>query len=336
MTSIAEMAFYESPAGQIYTSVDGVILDVNRSFCCLVRRTREELQGKKFEDLQAKEHSPLSPGDGPKRIVLVQSNSECLSVVAQAVMVSTDIWLITIQDASEVVQLETELKRIAEELDQFAYIASHDLREPLIAVAGYASLLKRRCPNRHEGCNECLDRIGDSTKHMERKIDDLLSFSRAGRSSVVGTFSLMVALNEAKRALVRQIAENEARITILNGGLPVVKGNRSMIAQVFQNLISNALKYRKRSLIPQINIEAHLTEGMIEVRVEDNGIGFDMKYQDRVFDIFQRLHTIEQYPGTGMGLSIAKRIVERHGGSIWVRSKPRQGTTFFFTLPCVE
>jgi signal transduction histidine kinase len=241
-----------------------------------------------------------------------------------------------IQDISSQKQLEADLRHHNKDLDQFVYIASHDLREPLTAIAGFAALVKRRFwgyldkDGRHY-----IDQIIDGSRRMEQKIDDLLAFSRAGRPSSKGAFPLRTAIDEAKRAVVRQISESKATLEIPND-LPVIQGDRSMIAQVFQNLFSNAIKYSKTEQPPRIRIRVQRyadDDGYWLVSVSDEGIGFDMEHRERIFVLFQRLYTVEQYPGTGVGLAIAKRIIERHRGRIWPDSTPGKGTTFHFTLP---
>lgn len=226
------------------------------------------------------------------------------------------------------------VKQLEEDLEQFAYLASHDLREPLTGLAGFATLLQSRCADQlTDDCKHFLRQIIDGTKRMEDKLEDLLAFSRVGRAMPTGSFPLGAAVEEARRALVRHIAETNAVIDI-EGELPIIDGDRSMIAQVFQNLFSNSLKYRHKDEPPHVLVgaEPH-DENNWRIKVRDNGIGFDMRYKDRVFGIFQRLYTIEEYPGTGIGLAIARKIVERHGGTIWARSEPDQGATFYFTLP---
>ena len=235
-------------------------------------------------------------------------------------------------------QLEADLRHHNKDLDQFVYIASHDLREPLTAIAGFAALVKRRFWGYlDDSGRHYIDQIIDGSRRMERKIDDLLAFSRAGRPSNDGVFALGSAIDEAKRAVVRQISESRATIEI-QGDLPVIQGDRSMVAQVFQNLFSNAIKYSKTGQPPRIRIRVQRCtddDGYWLVSVSDEGIGFDMEHQERIFVLFQRLYTVEQYPGTGVGLAIAKRIIERHRGRIWPESQPGKGTTFHFTLPAV-
>lgn len=218
-----------------------------------------------------------------------------------------------------------------EDLEQFAHIASHDLREPLTSIAGFATLIRRRYGQQLDEMGlRFLDEIINSAQRMESKLDDLLAFSRVGRSITMQPFPLKKAVYEAQRTLVLAIDETDAEFHVPDD-LPTVLGDRSMIAQLFQNLFSNSLKY-KGTHPPEISVtaEAH-PEGWL-VSVRDNGIGFDMQHKERIFGLFQRLYTVE-YSGTGIGLTISRRIVELHGGSIWTESEQGHGSTFFFTLP---
>jgi len=231
--------------------------------------------------------------------------------------------------------LARKLEQLEADLEQFSYITSHDLREPLTAVAGYATLLQRRCgDNLSDSGKHFLDEIIAATKRMECKIDDLLAFSRAGRATVESTFCLGAALDEARRAMVRRIEHTGAQI-LAPENLPTIRGDRSMIAQVFQNLLSNSLKYKGEET-PRIEVSAERSDKEWTISVKDNGIGFDMTHGQRIFGVFQRLYTVEEYPGTGIGLAIVKRIIERHGGRIWAESEPGQGATFRFTLPASD
>lgn len=224
-------------------------------------------------------------------------------------------------------------EQLEEDLEQFTYLASHDLREPLMGLAGFASLLQKRCAEQLDpSCQHFIEQILDGAKRMERKIDDLLAFSRVGRATLEGSFPLGAAVEEGHRALVRKFAETKTVLHVANG-LPIIRGDRSLMAQVFQNLFSNSIKYRKKNTTPEIWVESRQEDkDHCIVAVRDNGIGLDMCYKDRIFGVFQRLYTVEQYPGTGIGLAIVKKIIERHGGRVWVQSKPNEGATFYFTL----
>ena len=226
-----------------------------------------------------------------------------------------------------------QLMEANESLEQFVHVASHDLREPLTGVAGFATLLRKRYgDDLDESGQHFLTEIIAGTKRMEQKIDDLLLLSRAGKGSPNGPFPLGSAVEEARRSLVGSFKQSGA--VLQASELPVVHGDRSMIAQVFQNLFSNSIKYHPEGVKPIIEVEAQPDSNpeMVHVTVTDNGIGFTMDHADRIFGIFQRLYTIEQYPGTGIGLAIAKKIVEKNGGRIWASSEPSKGATFHFTL----
>lgn len=230
-----------------------------------------------------------------------------------------------------------QLEAAKEDIEQFAYIASHDLREPLIGIAGYATLLKKRYGDQlDEAGQRFLDGIIEASKGMEAKIDDLLAFSRAGQGAPHKDFPLGAAIDEAKRSLVGRIKRSGASI-VLTGAIPTARGDRSMIAQVFQNLFGNSIKYREKGVEPVIEVQVwpHSNTHWC-ISVKDNGIGFDMDHAGRIFKVFQRLYTVDQYPGTGIGLALAKKIVERHGGEIWAESKPGKGSTFYFSLPMCE
>jgi len=227
-----------------------------------------------------------------------------------------------------------QLAEANESLEQFVYVASHDLREPLIGVAGYVTLvLKRYGDKLDDQGKHFLAEAVRGCKSMEQKIDDLLELSRAGRSTMYGTFPLGAAVEQARRSLVGSVEKSAADIRY--GNLPEVRGDRGQIAQVFQNLFSNSIKYRAKDVTPVIEVSAEPYQEDPDwwcISVKDNGIGFDMRHADRIFGIFQRLYTVDQYPGTGIGLAIVKKIIDKHGGKIWVLSKPGDGATFYFTL----
>ena len=241
---------------------------------------------------------------------------------------------ITERKASEA-QLQktmTELERSNKELEQFAYIASHDLQEPLRMVSSYTQLLARRFEGQlDEKTRKYVHYAVDGASRMQSLINDLLAYSRVGRrGKPLEPADSHAILGEALRNLAARIEETHAVIT--NGDLPTVRTDASQLVLVFQNLISNAIKFRREG-IPVIHVSALDKGGEWLFAVKDNGIGIEARHADRVFVIFQRLHTREEYPGTGIGLSVCKRVVERHGGKIWFESEPGNGTTFFFTIP---
>jgi PAS domain S-box-containing protein len=236
------------------------------------------------------------------------------------------------QDITERKQAEDELRRSNAELEQFAYVASHDLQEPLRAVAGMVQLLSQRYQGKlDERADEYIGHAVEASQRMQNLINDLLDYSRVGRfgQPFVST-TLENSLKTALANLEAVIQENRAQITA--DPLPTVVADPRQLTQVFQNLIGNALKFRGENP-PQIRISAKKVEGDWQIAVRDNGIGIEPQYFERIFLVFQRLHTRREYPGTGIGLSLCKKIIERHGGKIWVESQPGQGSTFYFTLP---
>jgi light-regulated signal transduction histidine kinase (bacteriophytochrome) len=232
----------------------------------------------------------------------------------------------------KVVQRTQELARSNKDLEQFAYVASHDLQEPLRAVAGFVELLKMQLTNTlDEKTQKYMNFVVDGVLRMQTLIHGLLEYSRIGtRSRQAQPVDSRKALNHSLAHLERSISESDAKITV--GNLPIVRMDELQFVQLFQNLIGNAIKFRSGQK-PEIHIDAERTNGDWRFAVKDNGIGIEQEYADRIFLIFQRLHTRDKYPGTGIGLSICKKIVERHGGKIWVESQPGQGSTFYFTIP---
>ena len=219
------------------------------------------------------------------------------------------------------------------ELEQFAYVASHDLQEPLRAVAGCTQILAQRYKGRLDGDADTLvTHIVDGSTRMKALIEDLLSLSRV--SSQGEPPRQIDTADVFRRAMVHlQSRVEEQGAQVSSDLLPVVRGDVTQLVQLFQNLIGNALKYRRAGVTPQVRVTARRSATGHEFAVRDNGIGIDSQYFDRIFGVFQRLHTREEYPGTGIGLAICRKIVERHGGRIWIESTVGQGTTFNFTLP---
>jgi PAS domain S-box-containing protein len=227
-----------------------------------------------------------------------------------------------------------ELKRSNQELERFAYIASHDLQEPLRTIASSVKLLEKWYGDKlGEEADTFIGYAVNGTKHMQQLIKDLLAYSRVTtRGAVFAPVEGNTIVTEALDNL--KVAIEESGATVTRDSLPTIKGDRGQLVQLFQNLIGNALKFRGERL-PEVHIGATCdsTDKEWQLFVRDNGIGFDMQYAEKIFVIFQQLHTIEEYPGTGMGLAICKKIVERHGGRIWVESELGKGSTFYFTIP---
>jgi PAS domain S-box-containing protein len=226
------------------------------------------------------------------------------------------------------------LHRSNEELQQFAYVASHDLQEPLRMVTSYMQLLENRYSDRlDETAHEFIAYAVDGALRMKNLLTALLTYSRVDSvEKPFERFDSGVAMNTALANLALQIEESRARITY--DALPVIRGDVSQMTRVFQNLISNGIKFQREGNIPQIHIGVQRRGDEWEFWVRDNGIGVAPESLERIFIIFKRLHTQDKYPGTGIGLAICKKIIERHGGRIRAKSTPDQGTTIYFTLPC--
>lgn len=266
----------------------------------------------------------------------------------------------------EFLRTARELARSNKDLEQFAHVTSHDLKEPLRMVTGFTSLLKERCAGRLD--SKALEYIGlasEAAGRMQRMVDDLLAYARAGRANTVEPVDINVVVDSALQNLKMAIDESGAMIT--RDPLPTLSGHAPGLTQLFQNLIGNAIKFRSHGTRPEIHIgtkrmpeQEHPSPGsrkgntVVQMpdsgsltlqnyhgsqsafwlfSVRDNGIGIDPRFMDRIFMIFQRLHTRDEYPGSGVGLAICKKIVEQHGGHIWVDSTPGKGSVFSFTLP---
>jgi PAS domain S-box-containing protein len=228
-----------------------------------------------------------------------------------------------------------ELERSNQDLEQFAYVASHDLQEPLRAVAGCGQILKRRYGEGQGQLEpmavQLIDHMVEGAARMQALILDLLAYSRVGaRGHELVAIESREAVDRAMKQLEGAMAEGHAHVEVKT--LPRVKGDVEQLAQLFQNLMGNALKYRGKDPV-RIEIDAQTSGNAYQFSVRDNGIGIEPQYFDKIFVLFQRLHTREEYPGTGIGLAICKKIVERHGGRIWVESEVGEGSSFHFTLP---
>jgi PAS domain S-box-containing protein len=232
----------------------------------------------------------------------------------------------------ELAKKAEELQRSNAELEQFAYVASHDLQEPLRMVSSYTQLLARRYNDRLDGdAREFMNYVVDGAARMKQLIEDLLAYSRVGtRGKEFKPVPLEAPLKRAVTNLRAAIEESDAAVTW--DALPSVDGDEVQLAQLFQNLIGNALKFRGQAT-PRIHVSALEENGEWRVSIADNGIGIEPQYFERIFMLFQRLHTLGEYPGTGIGLAICKKVAERHGGRIWVESQLNAGITFHFTLP---
>ncbi|MGB9980522.1 PAS domain-containing sensor histidine kinase [Methanobacterium sp.] len=251
-----------------------------------------------------------------------------------------DVVLAVSRDISERKNAEKQLKQSIQELERsnkelrsFAYITSHDLQEPLRTMGNYAGLLKMRYEGKFDqDADDFIEYIISGAQRMKDMIQGLLDYSQVGTKEEEFTeFNSQEALDNALINLHSSIKECSAEIT--HDNLPIITANKDQISRVFQNFIGNALKFRKDESMPKIHISAKKEDNEYIFSVSDNGIGLEEQYKDRIFEIFKRLHTIGEYKGAGIGLAIVKRIIEQHGGRIWVESEFGNGSTFYFTIP---
>jgi light-regulated signal transduction histidine kinase (bacteriophytochrome) len=228
--------------------------------------------------------------------------------------------------------MNERLKKSNEELEQFAYIASHDLQEPIRMISNFSELLKQDFYDElSEEGRDYIDVISEGSERMAEIVSDLLDYSRIERrKKPFQDVDLNVVLKEAMSNIDLLIKNKEARITY--DELPCVYADKVQLALVFQNLISNAIKFVKDKM-PIVQISAYDKEDQHVISIKDNGIGISKEYHDKIFEIFKRLHSKDEYPGTGIGLSSCKKILERHRGDIWLESEPGKGSTFYFSIP---
>ena len=340
--------------GLAITGRDGVIQWVNAAFTRLTGYTAAEAVGQNPRVLKSGHQSPEFFKDLWQTILsgrvwhgeLVNKRKDgslypeemTITPVADAdgkithfVAVKQDI---TARKQAEAAMQKTaaDLARSNLDLEQFAYVASHDLQEPLRAVGGYVKLLQHRFPEKLDAkAHEYVAGAADGAERMQRLIADLLAFSRVGtRGGAFAPADLNALLRDALNNLQISVKESGAKIT--SDPLPSLPVDATQIRQLFQNLIGNAIKFRSERA-PEIHIGARREKERWLFWVRDNGIGIEPQYAGRIFQIFQRLHSRKHYPGTGIGLAICKKIVERHGGEIRVESEPGRGSTFYFSIP---
>ncbi len=272
---------------------------------------------------------PLRVASGPREVTAVGVEIEAMRERIVQELASVEAARVSVERQAR------ELQRSNAELEQFAYVASHDLQEPLRKIASFCQALQTRYQGQlDERADQYIDFAVDGAKRMQTLINDLLAFSRVGRDGREQTpVDLNEALADAQAGLSGAL--ESSRATIAAEALPTVRGDRGQLASLFQNLIGNALKFRGADA-PVVHITVARDGGQWEITCLDNGIGIDPEYAERIFLIFQRLHSRETYGGTGIGLALCRKIVEYHGGRIWLDTGYRDGACFHFTLPILE
>jgi|GEM_PF-5198169 len=319
-----------APNGMLVADRHGAITLVNRTAETLLGRSRDELIG---QAIDAAVPGPPDDDDPARASIKLQrrDGAELALEITRAPIASDGSSLTSIVDVTERERYENELHRSNTELEQFAYVASHDLQEPLRMVASYTELLGQRYKGKLDAkADKYIHYAVDGAQRMQRLVADLLAYSRVesqGKELVPVAMAAVIArvLNLFGSKL------RTAGATVEVGPLPTVLADGEQLFLVFQNLIANAVKFRAQAPLV-ISIGAVLERDRWRVSVTDNGIGIDPQYEPRIFQMFQRLHARGEYEGSGIGLTIVKRIVERHRGRIWLESQPGQGATFHFTL----
>ncbi len=240
------------------------------------------------------------------------------------------------QRTAELLRAKEALEHSNLELRQFAYIASHDLQSPLRSISGFVQLLQADCRGRLDPqADQWILRVVENVQRMQTLIHDLLAYSRVeSRARPFEPVDFHQVFHDAVGALDTSILDAGARVGC--GDLPTLMGDRSQLVQLLQNLIENGIKYHRADVVPEVHVSAARSADGWLFSVRDNGIGIAARHCERIFELFQRLHTQQAYPGTGIGLAICRRVVERHGGHIWAESEPGRGSIFHFTLPLRE
>ncbi len=350
---------FELAASGICHVIQGRFVRVNRSLCEILGYSEEELLNKSVKDVSHPEDRDLTDAERARirRGEIDSARFEKRYLRADGRVIWCEVAIALVRDVFGAPQYEVaifdditdrkraeaalreaheELKRSNAELEQFAYVASHDLQEPLRMVASYTQLLERRYEAKLDGdAREFMAYIVDGASRMKQLIEDLLAYSRVGTKG--GAFTLVSAEAALRRALFNlRAAIEEAGAVVTYDPMPTLPADEVQLGQLLQNLIGNALKFRSNS-VPRIHIGVKELGEEWQFEVRDNGIGIEPQYYSRIFMVFQRLHNKGEYPGTGIGLAICKKVVERHGGRIWVESRlaegPDRGSSFFFTLP---
>ncbi len=340
------------------TDMQGRFLEVNDAYCNLIGYTRDELLNMNIRDVEAAE-KPEETAQHIQRIMefggdRFETRHKCkdgrivdIEVSVNYLNVKAGRLVVFLRNITRRKQVSEEIRKINEdlrrrtseleaanrELEAFSYSASHDLRTPLVAIGSLARILREKYLNHFDDkCKEFLGAILGETQRMSRLIDDLLALSRSGRQALQLSD---IDMNELAKSVVEELKllETGRGLQLNLEPLPAAHGDQRMIRQVLMNLLSNAMKFTRRNQEGAIEIGGKTEDGMSIYYVKDNGVGFDLADANKLFKVFERLHSSEEFEGTGIGLAIVWRIIQRHGGRVWAESKKNEGATFYFTLP---
>jgi len=354
--------FNSAPDGMHVIDRDFNVIRVNKAFCQLTGKKVEEIRGRKcYEALSGilchTEQCPLTQiSHGAKRVEIEVSKTRSDGKIIPCIVTATPFrdpggkltGIIEVtRDISNWKQVEQSLSATAEhlrarnmELEDFAHVISHDLQEPLMLIQAFSDRIRTKCATKlPEKGITYLERIESSTNRMQSLIDGLLLYSRvSSKAAPFETVPLKMVVKSVLEDLAIRVEKNQAKISV-DPNLPIIEADPLQMRQLFQNILGNSLKYTSPNRRPEISIQCvpfptpHDNQTYTRIKITDNGIGFKVKYQKLIFDIFQRLHTRQQFQGTGIGLSICKKIMSRHNGTISAEATPDRGATFTITLP---
>lgn len=342
--------------GIVVTGADGCVEYVNERFCGICKYTADELIGRDLRMINSNYHSAefirnmwrtIEQGKIWKGEFRNRAKDDSIYWVNATIVPLLDPKGISyryVEIHTEVTEYKemkqtmeervNELARSNDELEQFAYVVTHDLQEPLRAISSFTQLLKKYCDQQlDERANQLIGHVIDGTARMQLLIDDLLTYAQVNTDQAMMNVDCEKLLNNILADLSITLHENN--IVVTYDKLPIIKGIPFQIMQLFNNLIGNAIKFRREQL-PRMHVGVTEDQDEWIFSVTDNGIGMEEQYWDRIFRVFQRLHSRREYAGTGIGLAICKKVVDCHKGRIWVKSEPNEGSTFYFTIPKIK
>jgi PAS domain S-box-containing protein len=339
-----------APDAKVIVDENGIIIMINQQTERVFGYSKEELVGKPVEilmpaDLHSKhighrnsfiQNPKVRPMGSGLELFAVKKSGAHFPVEISLSPIHTDEGLLisaSVRDITPRKKMENELRKSNAELEAFTYSVSHDLRAPLRGIIGFTNILEEEYSSQlDDEAKRITGVIKSNTKKMGQLIDDLLAFSRLGRLDLVKSpVNMSRMVNDI--ILETNLQGKNDHIKWEIGELPTVKADIKIIKQVWLNLISNAIKYSAKAAAPGIKISSQLENGLYVFFVKDNGVGFDNKYKDKLFRVFQRLHSENEYEGTGVGLALVEKIVSRHGGTVWAEAEINKGACFYFSLP---